>query len=68
MQSFEAILRALKPAKITGLTEFRMDTNHTIHQYKEALRRLWGNYQMVVSANPGSRKRGVALIVSRDVV
>ena len=40
-----------------------MDTNHTIHQYREALRRLWGNYQMAVSANPGSRKWGVALII-----
>ena len=44
-----------------------MDTNHTIHQYREALRRLWGNYQMVVSANPASRKWGVTLIISRDV-
>ena len=67
LQRFEAILRGLKPAKITGLTEFRMDTNHTIHQYKEAVRRLWGNYQMVVSANQASRKWGVALIMSRDV-
>ena len=44
-----------------------MDTNHTINQYREALRRLWGNYQMVVSANPVSRKWGVALIISRDI-
>ena len=44
-----------------------MDTNHTIHQYKEALRRLWGNYQMVVSANPAGKKWGVAIIISRDV-
>ena len=44
-----------------------MDPNHTIHQYREALRRLWGNYQMVVSANPARGKWGFALIISRDV-